>query len=218
MARLGRLRRFLSPQVADAVLSSGGEDVLAPHRREVAVFFIDLRRFTSFTSRVEPEDVVDVLREYYDAVGALLNQFQATIGAFTGDGIMAYFGDPVPCDSPPTSAAELALEVRGRMDDLCSRWTPRGHDLSYGIGLAFGHATLGVVGFGGRSDYTPLGTVVNLGARLCGEAGARQILVDQRLHAAIEPHFATQPVGTVALKGFPNAVAAFEVLGRHARR
>lgn len=159
---LGRLRRFLSPQVADAVVSGRSEALSRPHRQRIAVFFCDLRGFTSFTNQAEPGDVVGVLDEYYGAVGGLLQRYDATIGGYSGDGIMAYFGDPVPCAEPALVAVQMAAELRHSMDDLTQRWTRRGYPLGYGIGLSFGYATLGVIGFDGRYDYTPLGAVVNL--------------------------------------------------------
>ena len=165
--RLGRLRRFLSAPVAEAVLSSHGTDILAPHRREIAVMFCDLRGFTAFTKRVEPEDVIEVLDAYYAAAGEQITLFQATLGSFEGDGLMAYLNDPNPCEAPAKRILEMGVAIADAIDELTPAWRSRGFDLSYGIGMAFGHATLGAVGYDGRSDYAALGTVVNLGARLC---------------------------------------------------
>ncbi|HUQ39881.1 MAG TPA: adenylate/guanylate cyclase domain-containing protein [Acidimicrobiales bacterium] len=209
--RLGRLRRFLSPQIAEAVLSAGDDDVLAPHRREIAVLFSDLRGFTGFAGRVEPEEVLDVLHDYYRAVGEVVRAFDATVGHFDGDGVMAYFNDPVPCEDPAGRAVEMALALREAMAGLCQQWSAMGYDLGFGTGIAFGHATLGVIGFEGRSDYTPLGTVVNLGSRLCDEAGTGQVMIDQRVRAAVRDRFPTDYVGDLPLKGFSAPVPAYEV-------
>jgi class 3 adenylate cyclase len=169
LERLGQLRRFLAPQVADALLSSG-EAALAPHRRQIAVLFCDLRGFTAFASSAEPEEVLEVLDEYYAAVGDAVHRFEATIGAFAGDGVMAYFNDPIPCDDPARRAVEMALDLRAQVAALNQRWRLLGHELGVGMGVALGYASLGIVGFDDRREYTPLGTVVNLASRLCDEA------------------------------------------------
>lgn len=181
--RLGELRRFLSAQVADAVLAerggSGGPSALTPHRRDIAVVFVDLRGFTSFSSTAEPEEILEVLDGYYEQVGEAVREAGATVGAFQGDGIMAYLNDPYPCEDPPGTAIAMTLALRPSLDSLCVTWARRGFDLGYGIGVAYGEATLGSVGFEGRSDYTPLGAVVNRAAELCDAAHHGEILFDQ---------------------------------------
>jgi class 3 adenylate cyclase len=211
MERLGRLRRFLSAPVAEAVLTSSDESPLAPHRREIAVLFCDLRGFTAFTKQVEPEEVMEVLDAYYAAAGRHINAFQATLGSFEGDGLMAYLNDPVACDQPALRVVEMGLAIAEAIDELTPGWQRRGYDLSYGIGMALGHATLGVVGYDGRNDYTAMGTVVNLGARLCNAATARQLIVDQRVYLQAEDAFDFTELGPVALKGFGEPVATYLV-------
>ncbi|WP_188111255.1 adenylate/guanylate cyclase domain-containing protein [Nocardioides antri] len=201
--RLGGLRRFLSPQVADAVLSGDAEAIMRPHRRRIAVFFCDLRGFTAFTNSTEPEEVVDVLDEYYGAVGGLLQTYDATVGGYAGDGIMAYFGDPVPHEDPAQAAVEMTVELRQGMGAAVENWQRRGYDLNYGVGLTFGYATLGVIGFDGRYDYTPLGGVVNLAARLCAHAGPGQVLLDHSTHAATTSQFPSEHHADLDLKGYP---------------
>lgn len=183
-SQLGRLRRFLAPQVADALLNSGDDDILEPHRRQIAVIFCDLRGFTRFAANHEPEDVVQVLDEYYEAAGARLREATATVGAFAGDGLMAYFNDPVPCDDPAGRALAVAQQIQGDLEELAIKWRRRGFSLGHGIGVTFGYATLGVVGFEGRSDYTALGPVVNLASRLSDAAAHGEILVDARAYEA----------------------------------
>lgn len=203
LERLGQLRRFLAPQIADAILSAGNEDVLKPHRRRIVAFFCDLRGFTAYTSGAEPEDVVGLLGEYYDSVGTVLRRHEATVGGYAGDGVMAFFGDPVETASPARDAVAAVLELVVALDDLMTSWKRRDVPLSYGIGLAYGFATLGEVGFDDRVDYTALGTVVNLAARLCDQASAGQVLMD---HAtAIEAHglASLAEVGPIGLKGIP---------------
>jgi adenylate cyclase len=211
MARLGRLRRFLSAPVAEAVLTSSDESPLAPHRREIAVLFCELRGFTAFTKQVEPEEVMEVLDGYYAAAGAQITRFHATLGSFEGDGLMAYLNDPVPCEEPAKRVVEMGLAIADAVDALTPGWQRRGYHLSYGIGMALGHATLGIVGYDGRSDYTAMGTVVNLAARLCSAATARQLIVDHRVHLQAEDAFDFTQLEAVTLKGFGDPVPSYLV-------
>jgi class 3 adenylate cyclase len=204
---LGRLERFLSPQVAQAVMSSTDAALLQPHRRQIAVLFCDLRGFTAFTGSADPEEVVDVLGGYYDAAGELIQQHDATLGSFEGDGIMCYFNDPFPCDDPPWEAVQMAQELRHSLRALQLRWQAKGFHLGFGIGIAWGYATLGTFGFKGRSDYTALGTVVNLASRLCAQAADGQILLDPRAHDAAGDRISATAVD-VDLKGFRGPVHA----------
>lgn len=212
--RLGRLRRFLSPNLADVVVNSEHESFLEPHRREIAVFFIDLRGFTRFASATEPEDVLEVLRAYYENLGRAFARFEATVGPLQGDGVMAYFNDPFPCDEPANKAVEMAEAIAGSLDGLSDTWRARGYDLGYGMGIALGHATLGMIGFEGRQDYGPLGTVVNLASRLCDVATPGQILVDRRAASAVSNGFDCALVQSMEIKGFRDPVDVFQVRRR----
>jgi adenylate cyclase len=218
LERMGRLRRFLSPQLADLVVSSGDESFLESHRREITVVFCDLRGFTAFSETAEPEEVMGVLNEYHAALGDLVSRFEGTLERFTGDGLMVFFNDPLPCDDAPLRAVRMAVAMRSRIEGLARGWTRRGHDLPLGVGLAQGYATLGQVGFEGRSDYTAIGSVTNLAARLCAEARPWQILLSQRVHAAVEEIVASEPVGELTLRGFSRPVLTFNVLGLDAAR
>lgn len=212
--QLSRLRRFLAPQVADALLTSGDdEDVLEPHRRQIAVLFCDLRGFTRFAASHDPEDVVQVLDEYYGAAGARLRDATATVGAFAGDGLMAYFNDPVPCDDPAGRALRVASAIQADLEGLAERWQRRGFSLGHGIGVAFGYATLGVIGFEGRSDYTPLGPVVNLASRLSDAAGHGEILVDVRAYEAAGADWENVEERKLDLEGLSEPVHAFVLHG-----
>jgi class 3 adenylate cyclase len=212
MERLGRLRRFLSPNLADVVVGSENESFLEPHRREIAVFFIDLRGFTRFASAAEPEDVLEVLRAYYDKLGLAFSRFEATVGPLQGDGVMAYFNDPFPCADPAGKAVEMAGSIADSLDALGAAWDEKGYDLGYGMGIAFGHATLGMIGFEGRQDYGPLGTVVNLASRLCDIATPGQVLVDRRTASAVSQRFECNIVQTVEIKGFRDPVDVFQAI------
>jgi class 3 adenylate cyclase len=207
--RLGGLRRFLSPQVADVVLSEDSEELGKPHRRRIAVFFCDLRGFTAFTNTAEPEEVIGILDDYYGAVGGLLQRYDATVGDYAGDGIMAYFGDPVPREDSALVAVEMTREIGSVMAGVVAEWKRRGYDLDYGVGLAYGYATLGVVGFDGRYDYKPVGGVVNLAARLCAKAGSGQVLLDHSTYAATSERFASEHFADLDLKGYGAPTKAY---------
>ena len=212
LERLGRLRRFLSPQLADAIVTSGDESILASHRRQVAMFFADLRGWTNFVDAVEPEELMRVLREFHDAIGRLVRQFDATVGFLEGDGVQLFFNDPVEVPDAPLRAVRLGCALREEMAELTPRWQKRGYDLDFGAGIALGFATCGEVGFEGRSDYAAIGAVTNLASRLADEAAGGQILIAQRLYAEVEDAVEVEPVGEFTLKGFQRPVPAFNVL------
>ncbi|HYD05261.1 MAG TPA: response regulator, partial [Reyranella sp.] len=170
LERVGRLRRFLAPQLAQAIVSAGDEKVLENHRREIVAMFTDLRGFTSFAETAEPEDIMGMLAEYHGALGPLIRKYEGTLDRFTGDGMLIFFNDPLPCPDAPERAARLAIEMRDAVRQLKPQWAKRGHKLGFGVGMAQGYATLGRIGFEDRSDYTAIGAVINLAARLCGEA------------------------------------------------
>jgi adenylate cyclase len=213
LERLGRLRRFLSPQLADLVISSGDDSFLQSHRREITVVFCDLHGFTPFAETVEPEDVMQVLGEYHAALGDLIHRFEGTLERFTGDGLMVFFNDPIPCDDAPQRAVQMAVAMRARVQQLQEDWRKRGHDLGFGVGIAQGHATLGRIGFEGRSDYAAIGSVTNVAARLCDEAQPGQILISQRVHAAAEELISAEAVGDLDLRGFSRPMRAYNVAG-----
>jgi class 3 adenylate cyclase/CheY-like chemotaxis protein len=213
LQRMGRLRRFLSPQLAELVVSSGDESFLTSHRREITVVFCDLRGFTAFAETVEPEDLMLVLGQYHTALGDLVHRFDGTLERFIGDGLMVIFNDPLPCADPAQQAVRMAVAMRGRVAQLAEEWTRRGYRLGLGIGISQGHATIGQIGFEGRSDYTAIGSVTNLAARLCGEAEPGQILISQRVFAAAEDIVIADPVGELALRGFLQPARAYSVVG-----
>jgi class 3 adenylate cyclase/CheY-like chemotaxis protein len=213
LERMARLRRFLSPQLAELVLSSGDDSFLNSHRCEITVVFCDLRGFTSFAETVEPEDVMAVLGEYHAALGDIVYRFDGTLERFIGDGLMVIFNDPLPCTDAPERAVRMAIAMRGRVAELAEGWSRHGYDLDFGVGIAQGHATLGRIGFEGRADYTAIGSVTNLAARLCAEAQGRQILVSQRVFAAIEDIVVADSVGELALRGFARPARAYNVVG-----
>jgi adenylate cyclase len=211
IGRMDRLRRFLSPQVAELILSSGDDRVLDSHRREVTVVFCDLRGFTSFAETAEPEEIMSTLREYHAAVGAIIHKFEATIEHFAGDGLMAMLNDPVPCDDPCGQAVRMAHEMRGAVGDLSAKWRKHGFELGFGVGIAHGYATLGRIGFEGRFDYAAIGSVTNLAARLCAEAKDGQILIDNKVGVAVEEIAELEPLDALTLKGFHRPVRASNV-------
>jgi adenylate cyclase len=212
LERLRRLRRFLSPQLADAVVSSGDESILHSHRRQVAMFFADLRGWTNFVDAVEPEELLRVLGEFHEVNGELVKRFDATVGFIQGDGVQLFFNDPIEVPDAALRAVRLGCALREEMAELAPRWQRHGYDLDFGAGIALGYATCGEVGFEGRSDYAALGTVTNLAARLADEAAASQILIPQRLYAEVEEAVEVERVGEFALKGFQRPVVAFNVV------
>jgi len=212
LSRVGRLKRFLAPQLAELIVSQGDENILESHRREIVVVFCDLRGYTAFTETAEPEEVLDFLREYHGALGPLVAQFEGTLDQFSGDGIMVFFNDPVPCPDPAERAVKMAMAMREAAGNLIGGWRRRGRELGFGAGIAQGYATLGQIGFAERSGYTAIGTVCNLAARLCGEAKDGQILLSQRVAAAVEKIATIEEVGALALKGLTQPVLAFNIV------
>ena len=212
LQRLSRLRRFLSPQVADLIVSSGDEGMLEGHRREITVVFCDLRGFTAFAETAEPEDVMGVLAEFHNELGQLVFRFEGTLEWFAGDGIMTIFNDPFPCPDPSMRAMRMALAMQERFRDLAAGWRKRGYALDLGIGIAAGYATLGKIGFEARWEYSAVGSVVNMASRLCDEAQGGQILLGPRAYAAVEGAVLAQPIGPLTLKGFHRSVPAFNLL------
>ena len=209
--RVSRLKRFLSPQVANLILTSGDDSVLASHRRAITVLFCDLRGFTAFSETADPEEVMSVLAEYHAVLGSLIHKYEGTVERFAGDAIMVLFNDPLPCPDPSRRAVEMAIEMRDQVGAVAAKWRKRGHELGFGIGIAHGYATLGRIGFEGRFDYGAVGPVVNLAARLCADAKDGQILIESKVQAAIEACIATEDAGELLLKGFHRPVRAFNV-------
>jgi adenylate cyclase len=212
LERLRRLRRFLSPQLADAIVSTGDESILQSHRRQVAMFFADLRGWTSFVDTVEPEELMRVLGEFHATIGKLVSRFDATVGFLEGDGVQLFFNDPIEVPDAALRAVRLGCALRDEMEELTPRWQKRGYDLDFGAGIALGYATCGEVGFEGRSDYAAIGAVTNLASRLADEADAGQILIAQRLYAEVEDDVEAEAVGEFTLRGFQRPVAAFNVV------
>ena len=209
--RLARLRRFLSPKVADLIVAGEMDDPLKTRRREVTIMFIDLRGFTSFSETAAPEDVLGVLREYHAEVGRLVSRHEGTIEHFAGDGVMLIFNDPAPLPDPALSAVTMALELRESVERLAQGWRKMGYQLTCGTGIAQGFATIGTIGFEGRQDYGVIGAVNNLAARLCGEAAGGQILISQRVFGRVEDKVEAESVGELSLKGMHAPVPAYQV-------
>ena len=212
LERLGRLKRFFSPQLAELIVIGDAEDPLRSHRREITVVFLDLRGFTAFAETSEPEEVMGVLRDYHAEMGKLILEHEGTLERFTGDGMMVFFNDPVPVPNPAERAIRMAVAMRERVAELIRKWRKQGYELNLGVGIAQGYATIGAIGFEGRWDYGAIGTVTNLAARLCGEARGGEILVSSRLKAAVEDLVDTEEVGPLVLKGFLKPVPIFKLL------
>lgn len=204
LERAQRLRRFLSPQLADLVV--GDESMLNSHRREITVVFADLRNFTSFAETSEPEEVMGVLGEFHEVIGTQVDRLEGTLERFTGDGVMVFFNDPIPHDDAAERAVLFALGVRDEVRRLAALWERAGHDLAVGLGISQGYATLGRIGFTNRFDYAAIGSVTNLAARLCSEAAPWQVLVTDRVLAAVDGLVDAELLGDLQPRGFARTV------------
>ena len=209
--RMGRLKRYLSPQVAETLLK-GDDNVFKSHRREITVVFLDLRGFTAFSDSAEPEEVMELLKNYHAEMGKLIFKYEGTLERFAGDGIMVFFNDPIPCDNHTERAVRMAVDMRARVSELRQQWLRKGYELDLGIGLASSYATLGTIGFEGRMDYGAVGNVTNLAARLCDEAKGGQILTNQKTLSKVEVLVDAAPLEELHLKGFARPVAAFNIV------
>lgn len=210
--RMGRLKRYLSPQVADTVLEKDEKNLFKSHRREITVVFLDLRGFTAFADGAEPEEVMELLRSYHGEMGKIIFKYEGTIERFAGDGIMVFFNDPIPCEDHTQRAVRMAIEMRSGAEGLRAHWQKRGYDLDLGIGLACSYATLGNIGFEGRMDYGAIGNVTNLASRLCDEAKGGQILTNQKTLSKIDHLVEVEPLAELQLKGFARPVKAFNII------
>lgn len=214
--RIARLKRFLAPQVAELVEKAGDESVLAGQRAEVVVVFCDLRGFTAFSARTEPEEIMQVLGDYYEALGSIITRFEATLTSFAGDGLMVLVNAPVPCADPGLRAVEMAIDMQKVVQSLIAGWRSRGHTIGFGVGLAMGPATVGRIGYESRVEYTAIGNVVNLASRLCSSAEDQQILIDPALAEAVRDKFSLAALGTRRFKGFDKELAVFSAGSRPA--
>jgi class 3 adenylate cyclase len=211
--RLVRLRRFLSPQLAQVIESTGSEALLESQRREISVLFCDMRGYTSFTEAATPEEVTQILGEFHAGLGGLIHKYDATLERFTGDGLMAFFNAPLPCPDPADRAVRMAVDMQTALRRLCSKWNALGYRIGFGIGIGYGEATTGRIGFEGRFDYAAIGSVVNLASRLCSDAKDGQILIESRMHALVAHSFHWESLGLQSFKGFRDPVAVYNVLG-----
>ena len=210
LERLGRLKRFFSRSVAEAIIA-GGEEMIEPHRREITAVVLDLRGFTSFTDRADPDEVLDLLRAYHATLGRFVDEFDATLEHFAGDGIMIFFNDPVPVDQPAEKAVRMAFALQRAFQPISEAWARLGHEVGLGVGIAQGEATLGVIGFENRWEYAAIGNVPNLAARLCGAAHSGEIIIDAQTEQDVVHCAITEPVGSLTLRGFAQPVAAFRL-------
>jgi adenylate cyclase len=215
--RVSRLKRFLAPQVAELIVAESNEHILESHRREITVVFGDLRGFSGFAETAEPEEVIAVLRDYHTNLGPLVHKYAGTLERFLGDGFLILFNDPLPCAEPSIQAVQMAIEMRERFAMLAADWRERGHDLGFAMGISHGFATLGRIGFEGRFEYSAVGNVVNLAARLCTQAASGQILIDPPVRIAVQTLAEVEPAGEFLPKGFSRQVKAFNVVGRRDR-
>jgi adenylate cyclase len=215
LEQLGRLKRFFPRQVAEAIVAQG-EGILEPHRREITAVFLDLRGFTAFTDRADPEQVLELLRAYHATLGRTVDEFGGTLEHFAGDGIMIFFNDPFPIDRPAERAVLMATALQVAFLPISAAWQKLGHNVALGIGIAQGEATLGVIGFEERWEYAAIGNIPNLAARLCGLALAGEIILDAQTEHEIAAMADTELVGPLSLRGFQQPVLVFKLKGLRA--
>ena len=208
--RLGRLKRFFSKPVAEAIVA-GGEELLEPHRREITAVFLDLRGFTAFTDRADPDQVLELLRAYHATLGRTVTEYSGTLEHFAGDGVMIFFNDPLPVDRAAERSVRMALALQKAFTPIAEAWAQLGHEVGLGIGISQGNATLGVIGFEERWEYAAIGNVPNLAARLCGAANAGEIILDLQVEQDIAHIAETEPIGPLSLRGFLQPVPAFRL-------
>ncbi len=209
--RLAQMKRFFSPPVAEAIIA-GGAGVLEPHRREITAVFLDLRGFTAFTDRAAPEEVMDLLGAYHEALGRIVDRYAGTLEHFAGDGVMIFFNDPLPVDRPAARAVRMAFDLQQAFSPIAQAWQQRGHEVALGVGIAQGEATLGVIGFEKRWEYAAIGAIPNLAARLCGQARGGEILIDAVTYADVSDVVEAELAGPLALRGFTQPMPAFRLL------
>jgi adenylate cyclase len=212
LERVNRLRRFFSPQLVNTITSENSDEILGEHRREITVVFLDLRNFTSFSIKAEPQEVIHTIRELHEVVGPIIFRYRGTLERFTGDGLMVFLGDPEPMEDHPVQAVKMGIEIRDEVETLRSTWAEKGYDLALGIGIGTGEASLGTIGFEGRLDYAAIGVVTNLSARICSMANGGQILISEETHEQIKDSFETVPCGKVEFKGFSKPQPVYEVV------
>lgn len=210
--RLAKMKRFFSPPVADAIVA-GGVDMLEPHRREITAVFLDLRGFTAFTDRADPDAVMDLLSEYHNAMGSLVDRYGGTLEHFAGDGVLIFFNDPIPVDRPAVKAVRMALDLQEAFAPITQAWARRGFEVALGVGIAQGEATLGVIGFEQRWEYAAIGSTPNLAARLCAQAKGGEILIDAVTYADVSDVVLAEPIGPQSLRGFTQPIPAFRLTG-----
>jgi adenylate cyclase len=211
LERLSRMKRFFSRAVAEAIVAPGGEALLEPHRREITAVFLDLRGFTAFTDRADPDEVLVLLRAYHATLGRTVDEFGGTLEHFAGDGIMIFFNDPIEIDNPAERGIRMALALQRAFNPIAEAWAKLGHEVGLGIGIAQGETTLGVIGFDQRWEYAAIGNVPNLAARLCGAAHAGEIILDGQTEQDIVGIAETEFVGALSLRGFQQPVPAFRL-------
>ena len=209
--RVNQLKRYFSPQLAEMIVASTDSILGESHRRDITVVFCDLRNFTAFSTSFGPDVVIQVLGSFFEVIGGCVRRSGATVGHFGGDGLMAFFNDPLPCADHQLHAVAMAAAMRREVGHLVEDWRPRGIGLGFGVGIASGAATLGDIGSPEQFHYTAIGPVVNLASRLCDLAEGGQILVDEAVGAAIAGKADVAFLGPRRLKGFPDDTPIFRL-------
>lgn len=211
LRRTERLRRYVSPQVADAILTGEAPVAFASVRRNLTILYSDIRGFTQMAERMEPEELVDALNEYFSAMTEIVFSNGGTLDKYLGDGILAFFGDPIPFDDHAERAVATAFEMIEKVGELSVTWIRAEEELSIGVGISTGYVTVGNMGSTTRTDYTVVGNHVNVAARLAAAAEPGQILVSDRTLASVRERVDYEPVDDLVMKGVNRPVRVFSV-------
>jgi class 3 adenylate cyclase len=210
--RAEQLRRYLAPQIADAVLSGGAPVSLHSTRRNLSILFANIRGFASMSERIEPEELIDALNQYFAVMTDVVFRHGGTLDKYVGDGILSFFGDPIPFEDHAERAVAAALEMRQRLRGLRAKWMEDlDEELNVGIGVSTGYVTVGNIGSDTRTEYTVIGNHVNLASRLANIAEPNQILVSERTFTAVARRVEATPLDEIALEGLQRPVRIFQI-------
>ncbi len=203
--------RFLSPPVEKLVRRQGLARAMRRDSRDIAVICCDIRGFTALSARLPSDQTLELLREFYDAIGDVTTEFGATIKDYAGDGVLILLGAPIECADAKERAVRLAERLHVAVAPVLERWSGQGAKLGFGVGVASGVVTVGVIG-GARLEYVAVGPTVNLAARLCDHAAAGETLADAATVEAVGGMIQAEPGDLLQFKGFPEPIRPYLLL------
>ncbi len=211
LKRYSELRRYFSPKLTERILSGTDAFGTEPQRRMMTVVFSDIRNFSAFTDTLEPEELFHLLDEYLSEMTQIIHRYDGTLNKIIGDGLLVFFGDPIPIDDHACRAVQMATDMQKKVFQLRDAWLRYGHSLGIGIGINTGYMTVGNIGSEMHKDYTVIGNQVNVAARLEALAKSGQILVSQRTYRPIKDHFPAEKVGEIQVKGIHHPITTYNI-------